>query len=362
MRLIQAAALSRLVADIFTAAGCSDEEAARIAKYLVAANLAGHDSHGVIRAPRYVEWLEAGRMRAGQTLKIITENEVMALVDGAYGFGQTIGPQAVQLGIDKAAKNGISIVALRCSGHLGRIGDWPEMAAEANQVSIHFVNMAGSQLVAPFGGVDRRMSTNPVAIGVPVPDGPPVIHDFATALVAEGKVLVASKGGKPLPAGSLIDPDGEFSTDPRTLYGDTPPGHTPHARNGAGSIRAMGEHKGSGLAFMCELLAGALTGSGCAGPGERRIGNGMLSIYMDLDYFTSDHDYALEVRRYIEFFKSARPAQAGGEVLLPGEAERRTRAERLVNGVPLPEDAWLSIRQTGLKVGLDESQIDTLFV
>jgi len=175
-------------------------------------------------------------------------------------------------------------------------------------------------------------------------------------------VLVASKGGKPLPAGSLIDPDGGLSADPRTLYGDTPDGLSPNARNGAGSIRAMGEHKGSGLAFMCEMLAGALTGSGCAGPGERRLGNGMLSIYMALDYFTSDHDYALEARRYIEYFKSARPAQAGGEVLLPGEAERRTRADRLANGVPLPEDAWRSIRETALKVGVNRDRIDILAV
>lgn len=357
---IQADNLQQLIAAIFQHGGCSQQEGERIGKYLVNANLAGHDSHGVIRTQRYSEWLAEGKFVADQTINIITDNEVMAVVDGGYGFGQTIGPQAVQLGIDKAAKNGISIIALKRSGHLGRIGEWAEMAAAANQVSIHFVNVAGSQLVAPFGGVGRRMSTNPVAIGLPLQDSAPLILDFATSLVAEGKVLVAHKGGKALPPGSLIDPDGSLSTNPYTLYGETSPDRSPNPRNGPGAIRTMGEHKGSGLAFMCEMLAGALTGSGCAGPEQRQVANGMLSIYMALEFFDSDDYYAHEAKKYIEFFKSSPPATAGGEVLIPGEVEQRRRAERLANGIELPEDAWNSIVTTALNTGLSQSQIDEI--
>jgi uncharacterized oxidoreductase len=355
---IQADNLRRLIADIFHQAGCSAEESARIGKYLVGANLAGHDSHGVQRTQRYIEWLQEGKFVAGQNIEIITENDVMAVVDGGHGFGQTIGPQAVQLGIDKAAKNGIAIIALRRSGHLGRIGDWPEMAAAANQVSIHFVNVAGSQLVAPFGGTGRRMSTNPVAIGLPLPGEEPLILDFATSLVAEGKVLVAHNGGKPLPPGSLINPDGTLSTDPYTLYGETDPGRSPNPRNGPGAIRTMGEHKGSGLSFMCEMLAGALTGSGCAGPEQRQVVNGMLSIYMAMEFFDADQHFAAEARQYIEFFKSSPPATPGGEVLIPGEVERRLRAQRLANGIELPDNAWRSIVLTAQKVGLNQQHID----
>lgn len=361
--LIPVDALRRLVATVFERAGCDPEESARIGYYLTSASLTGHDSHGVIRTQRYVEWLREGRVKAGQTLTTITENEVMAIVDGQYGFGQTIGPQAVQLGIDKARQHGVSIIALRHSGHLGRIGDWAEMAAAANQVSLHFVNVSGSLLVAPFGGVDRRMSTNPIAIGVPLPDGPPVIHDFATSVVAEGKVLVAQKGGKPIPQGSLIGPDGALGNDPLLLYGEVTPDRSPNPRDGAGALRAMGEHKGSGLAFLCEMLAGALTGSGCAGTLDERsrpICNGMLSIYLALEFFDSDHGFAQEARQYIEFFKSSRPAEANGEVLIPGDMERRNRAQRERDGVPLPPDAWQSIVAAAHSVGMDDKAIEAL--
>lgn len=355
---IQAGPLCRLVGEIFTAAGCAPEESARIGDYLVRANLTGHDSHGVIRVPRYYQWMNEGRMKPGQELTVISESPVMALVDGNFGFGQTIGPQAVQLGIDKAKAAGVAIVALRRSGHLGRIGDWAEMAAAAGQVSIHLVNVSGSILVAPFGAAERRMATNPLAIGVPLPNEPPLILDFATSVVAEGKVLVALKGGKPLPEGSLIDREGRLSSDPLVFYGSDDGTGVPRPGAGLGALRAMGEHKGSGLAFMIELLAGALTGSGCAGPGERPLVNGMLSIYMAPEVFDSDQGFAPEVRQYVEFFKSARPAAPDGEVLVPGEPERRTREARLAGGIPLPEETWRAIVATAEKAGLGKDRIE----
>jgi len=356
--LVQAEPLSRLVGEIFLAQGCSAQESARIGSYLVRANLTGHDSHGVIRVPRYCHWMRQGGLKPDQQLTIVTESPVMAVADGNHGFGQTIGPLAVQLGIDKARQSGVSIIALRRSGHLGRIGDWAEMAAAAGQVSIHLVNVSGSLLVAPFGGVDRRLSTNPVAIGVPLPDQPPLILDFATSVVAEGKVMVALNGGKPIPGGSLIDRDGSLSADPALFYGQERATGVPDPKLGSAAIRAMGEHKGSGLSFMIEMLAGALTGSGCCGPGERRLANGMLSIYMDLRFFDSDDHFATEVRQYVDFFKSAKPAVPDGEVLVPGEPERRTRETRLAEGIPLPEEAWQAILGAAEAAGLSEAQID----
>jgi uncharacterized oxidoreductase len=350
---IRAERLQDMVRDIFITHGCAPEEAELIGLYLVRSNLAGHDSHGVIRVPRYVQWLREGQITAGQSLTIVSERQAFAVVDGGYGFGQSIGPQAVDLGIAKAQASGAAIVALRHSGHLGRIGEWAERAAAAGLVSVHFVNVSGSVLVAPFGGVDRRFSTAPVCIGFPVPRGQPIILDFATSAVAEGKVLVASNGGKPLPDGSLIEPDGRLSSDPATLYGPFEGvGHRDY-RKGRGAIRAFGEHKGSGLALMCELLAGVLTGSGACGPGERRFCNGMLSVYMGPSFFQSQDTFAAEARAYLDFFKSSCPAGAGGEVLLPGEPERRTRAERLTNGVPLPNETWEALSTTARQAGLD---------
>ncbi len=345
--LIGAAELQAFVRDVFVHAGCSEPEAKRIGRYLVAANLAGHDSHGVIRVPRYLGWLRDGTLNANCAPDIVTDAGAFALVDAHYGFGQTAGPFAVELGIAKAAQHGVAIVALRRAGHLGRIGEWAEQAAEAGLVSVHFVNVSGSLLVAPFGAVDRRFSTAPFAAGVPVPGGPPVVLDFATSLVAEGKVLVASKGGKPLPDGSLIGRDGRPSRDPATLYEE------------GGAIRAFGEHKGSGLALMCELLAGALTGSGTAGPPPKRFCNGMLSIYMTPERFGSADGFAAETRRYLDFVRSARPAEAGGGMLLPGEPERLCRAQRLADGVPLGDEVWAALREVGLPHGLEAERYRT---
>ncbi|MGD9867185.1 MAG: malate/lactate/ureidoglycolate dehydrogenase [Hyphomicrobiales bacterium] len=349
---IRAPVLEDFIRDIFAAAGCSEAEARRVAVNLVDANLNGHDSHGVIRTPRYVIWLKEGKLLPDREISVIQDSGGLLVVDGNYGLGQTVGLEAVRLGIQRAGEHGLGVVALRHAGHLGRIGLWAEMAAAAGQVSIHFVNVAGSVLVAPFGGVERRMSTAPVAIGMPREGEDPVILDFATSLVAEGKVLVAAKGGKPLPGDALIGPDGAKSGDPALLYGDADPARTPDQRKGPGAIRAMGEHKGSGLALMCELLAGALTGSGCTGPGYPRIYNGMLSIYMPVDRFGSSDFCAGEVRRYVDFVKSSQPAEKGGEVMVPGEPERKCRAQRLAHGLPLAGDAWASIVSTGESLGV----------
>lgn len=357
MVIVAADALRELVRDIFVAAGCSSEEGERLGKSLVSANLAGHDSHGVVRVQRYLDWMAKGDFVADQKLRIVRETPALAVVDGQYGFGQTTAPQAVEIGIAKCRAMGLSLVALRNSGHVGRVGEWAEMAAEAGLVSIHFVNAASSLLVAPFGGVDRRLSTAPYAVGVPRPGDDPLILDFATSIVAEGKVLVASQGGKTLPGNVLVAADGTMSDDPELLYGPIEPHGPRDYRKGEGAIRAFGEHKGSGLAFVVELLGGSLTGTGAAQQG-RRWANGMLSIYIDPKQLDPDEFFPEDVKRYVAFFKSSRPIETGGEVLVPGEPEIRTRRKRLAEGVPLPDDTWARIVASARSVGLDEARIE----
>ncbi|MBX6425497.1 MAG: malate/lactate/ureidoglycolate dehydrogenase [Variibacter sp.] len=349
---IEAGVLQDFVRDIFAGAGCSAAESARIARYLVAANLSGHDSHGVVRVPRYVQAKLDGKVKADQQVAVLTDTPVIAVVDGKFGFGQTVAPQAVAIGIAKCKAMGLSMVALRNAGHIGRVGDYAELAAAEGLVSIHFVNVPGSVLVAPFGGVDRRISTAPFCIGVPRPEGDAIVLDFATSVVAEGKVLVASQGGKPLPDNAMIGPDGEISGDPHLLYGDYEPDGPRDYRQGKGAIRAFGDHKGSGLALMCELLGGSLTGSGATELREI-VTNGMLSFYVDPKRVDPDDFFSRDVSRYIAYLKSARPAQPGGEVLIPGEPEARTRLERLRDGIHLPEDTWAAIVATARKVGVE---------
>ena len=353
--LIPVETLRRFVSTIFAAAGCSAVEAEQTQRFLVSANLTGHDSHGIIRVPRYVDNLRRGTVFAGRAITVVRETETHAVVDGNRGLGQTIAPQAVDLGIAKARTSGMAIVALRNSGHIGRIGDWGERACAAGLVCIHFVNVAEGEIVAPFGGVERRFGTNPFCIAIPSEgDTPPLLMDMATSLVAEGKVMVASNGGKPVPPGSMITADGALSSDPVTLYGPL----TTSRRDpgfGTGALRAFGEHKGSALAFMCEILAGCLTGGPTAGPvpGGRgaSVTNGMLSIYLDPAHFGSQ-SFVREARAYADYVKSSRAATTGGEVLLPGEPEARTRAARLRDGVPVPPEVWTALVEAAKSVGV----------
>jgi hydroxycarboxylate dehydrogenase B len=361
--VVAAAGAERLIAAMFERKGCNSVEATTIATRLVGANLRGHDSHGIIRSPRYVEWIDDGKVIPNSTAVVESENEVLAIVDARQGFGQTVGEQAVDIGVAKATKLGAAVVALKNAGHLGRIGDWADRAAAHGCASLHMVNVRGSLLVAPFGGKQRRGSTSPMCFGLPTPDGP-IVHDFATSLVAEGKALVALRGGKPLPDGALIDEDGNLTSDPSPLYGPLESNRFPDPSKGPGALTGFGMHKGSGINFFMEMFAGALTGSGVSsakGDTERRpFANGMLSIYLHVNHFQSDDWFVNEVRNYIAFVKDTHPAEAGGEVLIPGEKEQRTMAERLENGLPLADQTWADIVGKAREVGLSENEITAL--
>jgi hydroxycarboxylate dehydrogenase B len=352
---VPADALKKLVGEIFRATGCSSAEAERIGAYLVSANLAGHDSHGVIRVPRYVQMQREGLIFADRKVEVLVDTPVIAMVDGKFGFGQTVAPQAVEIGIAKCRAMGLSAVGLRHAGHVGRLADWAEMAAAQGLISVHFVNAASTPLVAPFGSVERRFSTAPYCVGVPLAGGPPVVLDFATSIVAEGKVFVASQGGKAIPPDALIDPAGRHSDDARLLYGDYVSSGRRDIRIGQGALRAFGEHKGSGLALMCELLGGALSGNGCSSP-ESRFGNGMFSLYVDPGQVDPDGLFPAEVTRYVAYVKGAKPAPPGTETLVPGEPEQRTRAQRVAGGIPLVQETWTSLLETARSVGVADPE------
>jgi len=354
---VPADGLTLMLTRVFRAAGGSHAEAEAIARNLVGANLAGHDSHGVIRTERYLSWHSRGILNFGRSAETVLDAPGFALMDGHHGFGQTVGPQAVALGVAKARRNGFSVIGLRKAGHLGRIGAFAEAACAEGLVSIHFVNVGNSILVAPFGGAARRMSTAPVAIGVPHKDGD-FILDFATSKVAEGKVLVARKGRKPAPEGSLIGPDGRPTTDTDALYGPSLQGVVDDPRAGPGALAPMGEHKGSGLALACELLAGALTGSGTATEGgSDRSHNGMLSIYIDPKALDDGHGWARSVAAYIAEIRGCPPGEGVASVLIPGDPERNRRAERLREGLPLAPDVWESLLRAGESKGLGREEM-----
>jgi uncharacterized oxidoreductase len=344
--IVQHDQLRALATDVFAAAGCETEEARRVAHHLVEANLAGHDSHGVIRIPTYVQWLAAGKVLPNKTVRVMFENDAIAVVDGEFGLGQTVGEQATRLGIEKSARHGVAVVALRNAGHLGRIGEFALMAARAGKLSLHLVNTSGAgMLVAPFGGIDRRVSVNPIAAGVPARGGgggEPIVLDISAATVAEGKIRLALNKGEPVPEGCVIDHDGRPTTDPRDFYRDPP-----------GAILSIAGHKGYALGVMIELFAGALTGGSCSNPANAwRVANGMLSVFLDRSFFATEAAFFDEVERYAAFVKASRPAAPGGEVLLPGEPESRTRARRLRDGIDLDDTTWEQIHETAGRLGV----------
>ena len=335
--------ISILSEKIFKNIGCSNEEAVLVSKRLIKANLRGHDSHGILRILKYVKWIKEGILFPNRNITIEDENQAFAIINGNYGFGQIIGDQACDLGIKKSKNMGISVIALKNSGHLGCISDYAEKAALEGIASIHMVNVKGSLLVAPFGGTDRRTSTGPFCSGVPNENGHPIILDFTTASIAEGKVNVAMKKGERLPNASLISKNGEFTTDPRMLYGDTADSAAPDARKGDASILAFGQHKGSGLNIFMEIFGGILTGSGCAGIDgdlKRNISNGMLSIYLNIENFDNNGFFHVELKSFIDFLKSSKPSDDGVEILYPGEKEIQIYEKRSKYGFKVPKKTY----------------------
>jgi hydroxycarboxylate dehydrogenase B len=344
MRTVPAARLVELTASIMRGGGCGAGEAGTVARRLVDSNLAGHDSHGVLRVPKYLEWVRAGWLKPNQSPTLAFESDTIAIVDGNRGFGQVIGEYATRLGIDKAKATGIAMVGLRNCGHLGRLGDWAEMAAEAGQVSLHFLNTSGAQRVAPYGGSDRRLSTNPLAIAVPCAGGDPAILDITTSTVAEGKLMVALNRREQLPEGWIVDKHGKPTTEPKEFYD-------------GGALLTIGAHKGSGLSILVDLLAGAVTTGRSSDPEDAVLRNNMLSIFIAPAVYDRDGSVAREAARLVEFVKASPPSVAGRPVLAPGDVERATRKDRLANGVPLDETTWSDLMAAARSVGLDETRI-----
>ena len=344
--LIDHQELRTIASRIFTAGGSHAEEARVIADHLVEANLRGHDSHGIGMIPRYVVNLRAGAVKPNNKGRIVSDSGSLAAYDGERGYGQVVAAEATRIGIERARARGVAVIALRNAHHIGRVGAYGEMCAEAGLVSVHFVNVIGhGPIVAPHRGGDARLSTNPVCVAVPAAEpGRPIILDMATSKVALGKVRVAKNKGVKMPPAHLIDAKGKPTIDPNAMF-----------EKPAGAILPMAEHKGYALAFICELLAGAIGGGGTLreeNQGQDTITNCMLTFVVDPRHFAERdriRDEILAITRYV----TASPAQKPDEpVLVPGDPERISRAERVKNGVPLDPETWREIVAAGKSLGI----------
>jgi hydroxycarboxylate dehydrogenase B len=338
--LIAPNALTSIIAKIIRAAGSNPREANLVAANLVEANLTGHDSHGVGMVPRYIEVALAGDLKPNQHPTIELDTGALLRVNGNTGYGQVIGMESMELAIARARQHGVCLASLTNSHHLGRIGHWAEQCIAAGLVSVHFVNVLPRPVVAPFAGRDGRFSTNPFCVGIPLKDQPPFILDFATSRIAAGKVRVAYNKGEPLQPGTLLDAAGDPTTDPRHLVVEP-----------LGALLPFGEHKGYGLAMACELMAGAVAGGKTLHErgSRKQIINNMLSIVIDPRIYGTQDTCAQQAAAFVAWVKAS-PPQAGQEVLIAGDPERRTKVQRSAYGIPVDETTWNEIRAAAERV------------
>ena len=324
--------------------GSQDAEVEAVVGNLIDANLSGHDSHGIGMLPRYAGAFAEGGLTVNAAARIDMDGGAMLRLDGQAGFGQVIGRQAMALGIERARTHGSCIVALGNAHHLGRIGAWAEQVAAAGLVSMHFVNVISRGIVAPYGGADARFGTNPFCAGVPLAGRPPVILDFATSMIAQGKTRVAHNKGEQVAPSCLIDDQGRPTQDPR--YAVVPP---------LGALLTFGAHKGYGLALMCELLGGALA----AGMTQRdddsskkRVLNGMFSVIVDPGKVADRAAFEAEALAFLGWVQASPPREGFGPVQVAGDAERASRALRSVEGVPVDSTTWQEILDAAASLGV----------
>ena len=349
-RVFQAVPLARAIEAIVAAGGSDAREAKRVAENLVTANLTGHDSHGVGMIPRYVESLQEGGLQPNRHPRVKLDGGALLALDGQGGYGQVIGLEATDMAIERARRHGVAVMALANAHHLCRIGQWAEQAVAQGLVSLSFVNVISRSIVAPFGGTDARFGTNPVCIGIPLAGEPPMILDMATSGVAQGKVRVAHNKGEKVAPGLLIDDQGHPTTEAR--YGVIEP---------YGALTTFGLHKGYGLAVVCELLGGALSGGGTWHTEDRskkRILNGMLSILIDPQKLGTADVFAREALEFVSWVKKSPPATGVDRVRIAGDPERETRAKREKDGIAIDATTWTEIRAAGERLGVAPAAID----
>ena len=338
----QASYLYALVRQLFAAAGAPRHIAEAIADALVNANLAGHDSHGVLHVSMYLSAIDSGGMDPAAEPSVVRETERTILLEANRGSGIYLAKRAMEMAVEKAKGAEVCRVSFVRGHHIGRLGEWAELAARAGCIGIIASGRGGGPNggnILPFGGARGALGTNPIAIGVPTGDDVPFVLDFATSVVAGGKVLVAEDRGVDLPEGSIVDKDGNPSVDPKDV------------REG-GALLAFGKHKGYAMSILTCLLGG-LSGDFDTDDESMR---GVYMQAMDVEAFLPLDSYQAGVRAFLDGIKDTPPAPGFDEVLVPGDYEHNCRVERLETGIVIGEDVWGRIEGWADKLGVSLSE------
>jgi LDH2 family malate/lactate/ureidoglycolate dehydrogenase len=326
--------LRTMLEEIYRAVGVPADEAEIVARHQVTANLVGHDSHGVIQTPVYVKRLKDGQIVPGAAFEVERSTATTAVVDANWGFGFVQTERATQLAIDMARDAGIGAVTIRYQGHIGRLGAYTKMAAEAGMIALIVADSGRApKAVAPFGGRGRRLGTNPLSVGIPRASGHPIILDMATSAVAAGKIALARDRGEAIPEGWVIDADGNPTTDPNAYY-----------RGGALlPLGAEQGYKGFGLSVVVEVLCGVLTGLGFGVYPEGQHNDGCFLIVFEVSHFRDPGAFTAEVDDFVEYLRGTPPAAGSSGVVYPGELEERTSVERERDGIEIEPATWQAL-------------------
>ena len=335
--LIREDVLKEFAADLFRSAGASNDGAVAIAECLVDSNLRGHDSHGVLQIPGYVDQINTGELVPDAELEIVTETSGAVVADAHFGFGFVHCGRVIERMAPKARAAGIACATIRNCGHVGRLGTWTERVARMGLAGLMTANDNGVlQCVAPPGGTVVRISTNPIAIAIPTPDEQPLALDISTSAVANGKAFLAHVEGRECPDGWLLDADGNPTTDPAVRFSDP-----------RGTLRPMGgdqDYKGFGLGLMLDLLVGGLSGGLCPPADESaKLANNVLIVSWDPERFAGSGHFKDETQKLIEYVRDT-PLKAGVDrIRLPGDRALTMLSERRANGIPIEQGTWRSL-------------------
>ncbi len=344
--------LEKLARELFIARGASLEEASTVAESLVLSNLKGHDSHGVMRIPFYLQRVKEGIIFAGKSLVVKNESTSTLTCDGEWGFGQVLCRELSDRLVEKAKETGVACGTIQNAAHSGRLGEYAERVSDQGMITIISVNNNGAgQRIAPVGGKRARLGTNPICIGMPGGESGPFILDIGTSVTAEGKVRVKKIAGEQCPEGWIIDGEGNSTTDPEKLYGDPPGTILPLGGNQA--------YKGFGLSFMIEMLCGALSGGLCAFENSPPpIGNCVFMIVISPEKLAGNQHLQQQVSILENYVRNTPLVDGVDQILLPGDPEKNTMKQRLETGIPIDDGNWSALCELAGELDVPVPQVD----
>lgn len=347
--------LTTFTLEVLRSFGCNENEANIVATHLIDANLKGHDSHGIGMLPMYGAQVRDGNLIPNQTPQYHDAVGAISVTDASKGFGHRMALLALDHAMQTIPEHRVAISALRNAGHVSRVGTYSEYCASKGYVSIHMANVVGHDpLVAPFGAREAAFSTNPISMAMPVKGEAKPLLDLATSTVAFGKIRVASNKGETVPLGYLVDKEGVPTTNPN-----------PMAERREGAMSAFGEHKGSGLGIFVELLAGALASDHTVNSLDfipEGVYNNMLSIIIDPSALDNPGCIEKRAMDFYDYIKAKPTAKGTDEVLMPGEPELNTKAERSVQGIPVDDKTVRQIIEIGGEFGMDTNELSARLI